>query len=153
MISRPKVKDFIRKRKARRAAAQTPRTAAATPQERLLQAAQNGQFEALVAEARPEQPLAMVTPEEREAELRRTGRLQDEPKAKEEPPEKPEPPPEPEREPTPNEQYIAEHCRWHPRGPSDYRETHRVGRCLTEYDPLTDRIIGDGYDHGDDDEE
>ena len=97
---------------------------ASTPQERLLRAARNGQFEALVCKARPAQPVAMVTPEEREAELRRTGRWPpDKPKAKrkpkEEPAKKPEPK-KPERELTPNEQYIAEHCHWRQRGPSDY---------------------------------
>jgi hypothetical protein len=146
-----------RKRKARRTAAQASATAA-SPQDGLLQAAQNGQFEELVAKALPEQPPAMVTPEEREAELRRTGRWpQDEAKARPEPANRPEPPPdpppEPERELTPNEQYIAEHCHWRRRGPSDYRETHQVGRCLTEYDPLSGEIIGDGYIHSEDDDE
>ena len=50
-----------------------PTHPAPTPQDGLLQAAQNGPFETLVAEAQPAQPIAMVTPEEREAELRATG--------------------------------------------------------------------------------
>ena len=53
-----------------------PRVAAeaSTPQEQLLQAAKNGQFEALVRAARPAEPVVMITPEEREAELRAAGR-------------------------------------------------------------------------------
>ena len=63
------------------------------------------------------------------------------------------PPAEPERELTPNEQYIAEHCRWSPRRPSKPPSRHRVGRYLTEYDPLTGEIIGDGYIHDEDGDE
>jgi hypothetical protein len=44
--------------------------AAATPSERLLRLAEQGQYEALVAQARPVQQPSMVTPEEREAALR-----------------------------------------------------------------------------------
>jgi hypothetical protein len=124
---------------------------AATPHERLVRAAKGGRAEALVRKASLAQPVAMVTPEEREAELRASGQW---PADKREPtpaPE-PEPPAEPEREPTPNEQYIAEHCHWRRRGPEDSYSTHREGQYITEYDVLTGEIIGDGYVHHDDDD-
>ena len=38
-----------------------------------MRAAENGRFEAIVAAAQPAEPPKMVTPEEREAELRATG--------------------------------------------------------------------------------
>ena len=127
---------------------------AATPQQRLLRAAEAGQFEALVAKAQPAEPVAMVTPEEREAERRAAGTWPAADKPAPTPAPQPEPKPaEPERELTPNEQYIAEHCRWRKRGPSDYRKRMPYGRCLTEYDVLTGEIIGDGYDHSFDGEE
>ena len=134
----------------RNAAPPTADDAPSTPQQKLLRAAETGQFEALVHKAQPAEPVAMVTPEEREAELRAAGRW---------PAEKREPPPAPEPEPsaetplelttpelTPNEQYIAEHCHWRRRRPNDYRERHRPGRCLTEYDVLAD--ADEGYDFG-----
>ena len=133
----------------------------ATPQQKLVRAAETGRFEAIVAAAQPAEPPKMVTPEEREAELRRagqgTGKGRDKPKAKRKAAPKPAPK-EPERPltppMTPGEQYIAEHCQWRRRGPDDYRERVPYGRCLTEYDPLTGEIIGDGYDHsGEEDEE
>ena len=43
---------------------------AATPQQKLVRAAETGRFEAIVAAAQPAEPPKMVTPEEREAELR-----------------------------------------------------------------------------------
>jgi hypothetical protein len=139
---------FDRER-ARREAAHRPEDAT-TPQQNLVRAAETGRFEALVAAAQPADPPKMVTPEEREAELRRAGQSPDEPKAK---PTavKPEPK-EPERELTPNEQYIAEHCRWRRRGPRDARRIP-YGRCLTEYDVFTGKLIGDGYRHYDGDDE
>jgi hypothetical protein len=124
---------FERER-ARRAAARVRRTAnPSTPQQRLLRAAETGQFETVVGQAQPAEPPRMVTPEEREAELRAAGKL-DPPKPA--PPPPPSEPKEPEHEPTPGEQYIAERCRWRHRGPGDGHEPAREGRCLTEYDPL-----------------
>jgi len=141
----------VARHRKRRSAAPKP-DVAATPHDRLVWAAQNGQFETLVDEARPAEPLAMVTPEEREAELRAAGRWPaDKPKPVPAPPSAPEA--EPERELTPNEQYIAEHCRWTPRRRSSPPRHHREGRCLTEYNPLTGEIIGDGYIHYDDEDE
>jgi hypothetical protein len=113
--------------------------AASTPHDGLLRAAENGQYEALVAQARPAQPIAMVTPEEREAELRAAGKWpEDKPRPQAKPKPKPEAEPkEPERELTPNEQYIAEHCQWRRRGPDDYPHTrHNPYRCLVDYDPI-----------------
>jgi hypothetical protein len=131
--------------RARRNAACKPDDAA-TPQQKLVRAAESGRFEAIVAAAQPAEPPKMVTPEEREAELRRTGQWPDKPKIKRKAAPKPGPK-EPKRPLTPNEAYIDEHCRWRARGPSDYREHVPYGRCRTEYDPLTGEIIGDGYDH------
>jgi hypothetical protein len=118
-----------------------------TPQQKLVRAAETGRFETIVAAAQPAEPPKMVSPEEREAELHRTGKWPDEPKAKRKAAPKPELK-EPERPSTPGEQYIAEHCRWRVRGPGDYRARVPYGRCLTECDPLTGELIGDGYDHG-----
>jgi hypothetical protein len=132
-----------RERARREAAAGKPEDAA-TPQQKLVRAAETGRFEAIVAAAQPAEPPKMVTPEEREAELRRAGKGPDKPKAKRKPAPKPEPK-EPKRPPTPNEAYVDEHCQWRARGPNDYRETHRVGRSKTEYDPLSGEVEGDGY--------
>jgi hypothetical protein len=138
-----KLKNFLRRVEKEVAALPPVEADGATPQEGLLQAAQSGGFEALVRAARPAQPVAMVTPEEREAELRQAGQGPDGTGEAR----------EPEREPTPNEQYIAQHCRWRRRGPNDYRERHRPGRCLTEYDPISGEVIGDGYCHDDESDE
>src|SRR5512135_2630149 len=88
---------------------------AATPEQKLVRAAETGRFEAIVAAAQPAEPPKMVTPEEREAELHRTGKWPDKPKARREAAPNPEPK-EPERPRTPGEQYIDEHCRWRRRG-------------------------------------
>jgi hypothetical protein len=109
---------------------------ALTPYQKLLRAAETGRFEALVRAARPAKPLAMVTPQEREAALRATGRW---PASREVP--KPAPQPasiaKPPPDLSPNEQYLAEHSRWRGRGPHDtYRHARR--ECLTDYDPLAD---------------
>jgi hypothetical protein len=134
-----------RERARREAAAGTPEDAT-TPQQKLARAAETGQYEALVARARLAQPIAMLTPEEREAELRAQGKWPDDkPKRPPKPEPKAEPKP-PERELTPNEQYIAEHCQWRARGPNDYHKRVPYGRCLTEDNVLTGEIIGDGYD-------
>jgi hypothetical protein len=127
----------------------------ATPEQKLVRAAATGGFEAIVAAAQPAEPPKMVTPEEREAELRAKGHWPDKgpdkPKAKRTAAKKPEPK-EPERELSPGEQYIAEYCQWRARGPGDYRERVPYGRCLTEYDPLTGEIEGDGYAHDEEDD-
>src|SRR6478752_3061215 len=99
--------------------------AAASAQDGLLRAAKNGPFEALVAQARPAQPIKMVTPEEREAELRAAGQW---------PEDKPRP--EPNAEPPAGMLWAEEHIRWRPRGPSDLRSRHEPGQCLVEYDPI-----------------
>jgi hypothetical protein len=125
-----------------------------SPQARLLRAALNGRFEALVAEACPVEPIKMVTPEEREQALREAGQwpVEKAPPPEELPQETPVPEPAPEL--TPNEAYIAEHCRWVPTHERRYRPPPSTyGRTLTEYDPLTGEIIGDGYIHYDEDED
>jgi hypothetical protein len=97
----------------------------------------------------------MVTPEEREAELRASGQWPAETRELTSAPE-PGPEPaaeEPPRELTPNEQYIAEHCGWGRREPGEYRERVPYGRCKTEYDPITGEQIGDGYDHSDEEDD
>ena len=139
---------------AQRTAATPADDTASTPGDGLLRAVETGQYEALVAKARLAQPIAMVTPEEREAELRAAGKwTADKPKSKPKARRKAEPK-EPERELTPNEQYIAEHCQWRERGPNDYpkKQPHQLYRCLTEYDPLTGKLIGDGYRRAEDDD-
>ena len=126
-----------------------------SPHARLLRAARTGRFEAVVAEARPAEPVRMVTPEEREQALREAGQWPAE-KAASPPKTAPEetPAPEPTRELTPNEAYIAEHCRWVPVHERDHRWTKSTyGRVMTEYDPLTGEIIGDGYCHYEEDDE
>lgn len=125
-----------------------------TPHARLLRLARTGRFEVLVAQARPAQPARMVTPEEREKALREAGQWPAE-KAALAPEAAAEetPAPEPTRELTPNEAYIAEHCRWVPLAERRHRPRIEYGRCLTEYDPFTGELIGDGYRrYGDDDE-
>jgi hypothetical protein len=129
----------------------------ATPQQKLVRAAETGRLEAIVSVAQPAEPPKMVTPEEREAELRRTGqgtdKSPDTPKAKRKAAPKPEPKEPEQPPPTPNEAYIAEHCRWRRRGPGDHREHIPYGRCLTEYDALSGEIVGDGYDHDDEEDD
>ena len=120
---------------------------ATTPQQKLVRAAESGRFETIVAAAQPAEPPKMVTPEEREAERRRTGTGPDKPKTKRKVAPKPAPK-EPARPLTPNEEFIAEHCRWRARGPGDDLAPVPYGQCLTEYDVLSGEIIGDGYDHG-----
>ena len=138
---------------AKRKAAAGKRDDTATPQDKLVHAAETGRFEAIVAAAQPAEPPKMVTPEEREAELRADGKWPDKPKAKRKATAK-RAPKEPERELTPNEQYIDEHCQWRERGPGDWREPIPYGRCRTEYDVLTGEPIGDGYDRsGEEDDE
>jgi hypothetical protein len=129
----------------------------ATTQQRLVRAAETGRFEAIVAAAQPAEPPKMVTPEEREAELQRTGQGPDAPKPKPEaetaPPEAPAAPePGMPTEPTPGMLWAEEKIRWRPRGSGDRRPTHNPYRCLTEYDPLTGEIIGDGYAHDEEDD-
>jgi hypothetical protein len=134
---------FERELAKREAAAREPDDGA-TPQQKLVRAAESGRFETLVAAAQPAEPPTMVTPEEREAELRAQGQWTEKakPKRKAAPKRKPK---EPKRTLTPNEQYIEEHCQWRARGPGDWREPIPYGRCRTEYDVLTGEMIGDGF--------
>jgi hypothetical protein len=160
-----------RERARRETAARTPDKA--TPQQKLVRAAESGRFEAIVAAAQPAEPPKMVSPEEREAELHRTGKWPSQKSASTSPVQAPsearagrqgggeqqnvrvafphlDPPPSDGgggQELTPQQQYIDEHCRWRPRGSGDRRPAHNPYRCLTEYDVLTGKIIGDGYDH------
>ena len=127
---------------------------AATPQQKLVRAAETGGFEAIVAAAQPAEPPKMVTPEEREAELQRTGTLPGEQKPKPEAEARTATPAEPEptapgmpTEPTPGMAWAEENLRRRPHGSGNRRPAHNPYRCLTEYDPLTGKIIGDGYDH------
>jgi hypothetical protein len=136
-----------RERGKRRAAAPAADEAALTSYQKLVRAAETGRFEALVRKARPAQPVAMVTPEEREAELRAHT---PEPKPKVEPVPAVE---ESKPEPTASELYIAEHCRWVPLSQRRHRPRIPYGRCLTEYDWYTGELIGDGYARYGDDEE
>ena len=132
-----------------------PADEAATPQQKLVRAAETGRFETVVAAAQPAEPPKMVTPEEREAELRAKGqgpgKASGKPKARRKV-AKPEPK-EPEPPLTPQQQFIDENCQWRARGPGDYRDRVPYGRCLTEYDVLTGEIIGDGYDHSDEEDD
>jgi hypothetical protein len=150
MTSERMIKAQFDRERARRDAASKPDDAA-TPQQKLVRAAETGRFEAIVTAAQPAEPPKMVTPEEREAELRAAGKWPDKPKAKRKAAPKPRPK-EPQRALTPpltpGEQYIDEHCQWRERGPGDWREPVPYGRCKTEYDVLTGEPIGDGYDHG-----
>jgi hypothetical protein len=153
MTARPRLwarVDLERERVEGEAVAATTDDSASTPYQKLVRAAERGQFEALVREVRPAEPVAMVTPEEREAALRAAGRW---PADKSEPPPAPPPAPEPEppRELTPNEQYIAEHCQWRKRPPAP--RNPREGQYMTEYNVLTGEIIGDGYIHYDDEDD
>ena len=160
MTSERTIQAHLDRERARREAVAERKPDKATPQHKLVRAAETGRFEAIVAAAQPAEPPKMVTPEEREAELRRAGqgtdtwtdKRPDKPKAKRKAAPKPEPK-EPERPLTPNEQYIAEHCHWRKRGPADTPRRHRENQCLTEYDVLTGEIIGDGYIHYEDEDE
>lgn len=137
----------------------------ATQQQKLVRAAESGRFETIVAAAQPAEPPKMVSPEEREAELRAAGRWPGEqkPEQKLEPGATPDAPAEPEpaapepgmpTEPTTGMVWAEENLRRRPRGSRGHGPTHDPYRCLTEYDPLTGEIIGDGYDHsGEEDEE
>lgn len=119
MTTRPRIRGRLkRETAAREAAAAAPGEDAdvSTPYGRLLRAAERGQFESVVREARPEQPLAMVTPEEREADLRASGgAIVPE---REPPPDAPIPPDPPPPELSPSEQYQLEHCWWRKRTPA-----------------------------------
>jgi hypothetical protein len=155
-MSEQKLRADLARERALRAAWASKADDTATPQQKLVRAAETGRLEAIVAAAQPAEPPKMVTPEEREAELRRAGQgtdtSPDKAKAKRKAAPKPKPK-EPAPPPTPNEAYVAEHTRWRRRGPNDHRERVPYGRCLTEYDPLSGEIVGDGYDHGDEEED
>ena len=146
MISRKKMTAFAQRELAAEEAEPTIDDAGLTPHQKLLRAAESGRFEALVRKARPAEPLAMVTPQEREAELRQSGRWPAEkPEPRHEPKQAPQPAPAPApaAEMTPNEQYLAEHCRWRRRGPHDHAYRRQPSSCLTDYDPLADTDEGD----------
>jgi len=150
MTSERMIQAHLDREQARRNAARK-RDDATTPQEKLVRAAENGRFETIVAAAQPAEPTKMVTPEEREAELRATGQWPAEQKPKSEAEATPDAPAEPEpgmpTEPTPGMAWAEEHMRRRPHGSGNRRPAHNPYRCLTEYDPLTGKIIGDGYDH------
>ena len=122
--------------------------AAATPSERLLRLAEQGQYEALVAQARPVQQPSMVTPEEREAALRAAAAVpasQPAPPAAAKPPaEREAPPPPPPVELSPGELYAMEKCHWRPRERISLTRRLRPGRTsslpdttTSEYSPIT----------------
>ena len=149
------------KRKAarqRRIARGTGATAA-SPQEGLLRAAEAGKLEALISQAQPAEPVVMVTPEEREAELRAAGKWPEDkptPSPPAEPPAEAAPPaPEPgmPTEPTAGMKWAEENLRRLSRRSGNRRPTHNPYRCLTEYNVLTGEIIGDGYIHYDEKDE
>ena len=142
-------RDAARQRRAAR-----PTEPASTAQEKLVRAAETGRFEALVAAAQTEPP-KMVTPEEREAELRAAGKAVDDKPKRKRKPRKKKPALEPgmPTEPTPGMKWAEEHMRRRPRGSGDRSERVPYGQCQTEYDPLTGEIIGDGYIHYDDEDE
>ncbi len=153
MTSERVIQAHLDRERDRRKTARQPDKA--TPEQKLVRAAETGQFEAIVAAAQPAEPPKMVTPEEREAELHAKGHWPDKgpdkPKAKRKATLKPEPK-EPKPPLTPQQQFIDENCRWTQRGPGDYRERVPYGRCMTEYDPITGEIIGDGYAHDEEDD-
>src|SRR5689334_391715 len=149
MITEGMVRAGLRRLSARKAEARKPDDAA-TPQEKLVRAAETGQFEAIVAKAQPAEPPKMVTPEEREAELRAKGEWPDAPQPQPEAgtappalePESPAPEPGMPTEPTAGMKWAEEHLIRRPRGARDVRPRIPYGRCLTEYDVLTGEIIG-----------
>jgi len=153
---RPGVRRFIEREQDIDA---PPEAGPLTPQQTLVRAAETGQFEAIVAKAQPAESPIMVTPEEREAELRATGKW---PEDKPKPPPQAEPtaetaPPAPEpgmpTEPTAGMKWAEENLKKLSRGSGRHRPTHNPYRCLTEYDVLTGEIIGDGYIHYDEEGE
>ena len=123
------------------AARSTADTAGLTPHQKLLRAAERGQFEALVRKARPAQPVAMVTPQEREAELRASGSWPaGRPDSKQAPAPAPQPEPEEPSPGSPDSPYVREHCHWRPPGSydeRDYRPPPRGG-LISDYDPLAE---------------
>jgi hypothetical protein len=134
-----------RERGKRRTSAPAADEAGLTPYQKLVRAAETGRFETLVRKARPAQPVAMVKPEEREKALREAGQwTAEKPVPPEMPPEE-TPAPEPTRELTASEAYVEEHCRWVPLAERRYRPRIPYGRCITEYDWYTGKMIGDGY--------
>ncbi len=152
MITDGMVRAGVKRVSARRKSAAHKPQDATTPQQQLVHAAETGRLEAIGAAAQPAEPPTMVTPEEREAELRAAGRWTDAPEAKREAAEPKEPEPkQPEpgmpTEPTPGMTWAEEHMRRRPRASRPRRPTHDPYRCMVEYDVLTGEIIGDGYAH------
>ncbi len=110
-----------------------------TPYQRLLRAAESGQFETLVAEAQPAEPAAMVTAQEREAGLRASGQWPAETAVP--PGRKPLPPAEPVEDPFPGPRYPPSqyvYAFWRPRDAFDERDVRPAGRCVHEYDPFAE---------------
>jgi hypothetical protein len=111
----------------------------------LMWTARNGKFEEVVAEANAGQVKTMVTPEEREAELRAAGKWPEEP-ALPTAPASMEPAQIAEAAApakTPQQAWMEELCGWRHRGPEDYywgdagNDTASVGyECLYKYDVL-----------------
>ena len=140
----------------KRAELETPATpadaAGSTAYEKLLRAAESGQFETLVGKARPAQPVAMVTADEREAELgARGGRPAEAPDPQQgtrpalEPARADEPMHEPIQgpiqgpihgPPSPSGQYMP--VFWRPRGSYDERDSRPTGRVIHDYDPTAE---------------
>ena len=159
MAWRPRLTARTDRARAKRKAARQRRIArgtgatTASAQEGLLRAAEAGKLEALISQAQPAEPVVMVTPEEREAELRAAGKWPEDkpmPQPQAEPPAEAAPPaPEPgmPTEPTAGMKWAEENLKKRPRGSGGHRPTHNPYRCLTEYDALTGEIIGDGYIH------
>jgi hypothetical protein len=151
MISRKRMEALVDRELAEQeaqAAQPTADKSASTPYQNLVRAAQSGQFEGLVAEARPAEPVAMVTPQEREAELRASGHWPAESESK--PAPKPAPPPEPAPEPPadempdhmPGSRYPPAECVysfWRPRGSFDERDYQPArGGLISQYDPFAE---------------
>jgi hypothetical protein len=112
-----------------------------TADEVLMWAARNGGFEAIVEEANDGYRPTMVTPEQREAELRVEGKWHEETPAEPQPVvaeavtarEPGMPPPEP--------QWWEEKARFRHRGPEDYdwADDKQAGYfCEVDYDPFED---------------
>ena len=141
-MSDARIDAWLRRIEKRRRRDPEPDFTGWTAQQVLLWAAQNGKYEEIVAEASKGYRPQMVTPEEREAELRATGRWPTASEVAEPAPDRPPvamaepaPPSEPER---PLE-YWEEKCHWRRRGPADYDwDDEEPGGyfCEYEYDPL-----------------
>ena len=140
MTTDQRIEAHFERERARREAPVAKPDDATTPQQKLVRAAETGRFEAIVAAAQPAEPPKMVTPEEREAELRAAGKaVEDTPKPKpKRKPRKKKPALEPgmPTEPTPGMQWAEEHLRRRPRGSRADHDRPPQARPL----PLQDRV-------------